>query len=92
MADGSAAATIDPNLSAAYDLRGMAVRERGDPRKALEENALAMPDFTQVIAFQPRLAQGYYAWADAERAAGDLAWKRTICGHESWMDAKLEHS
>ena len=98
MQDGSATATIFPNLAAAYNLRGIAVRERGDPRKALEdfdhavqlapeadhyfqrgatlrrlrENELAIADFAQVIAFQPSLAQGYYAQAEAERAAGDL--------------------
>ena len=96
--DGSASLAIDANRASAYNLRGTALRETGNPQKALEdfnravqlapnadnyyqrgatyqrigEHRLAIGDFTQTIAFQPGLAQAYYARAEAERDAGDL--------------------
>jgi tetratricopeptide (TPR) repeat protein len=97
IADADAAASLDPNLAPAYNLRGVALRETGKPRQALQdlnravqlaanadnyfqrgatfqqlgEYAHAVDDFTKTIAFQPDLAQAYYARAQAERSAGD---------------------
>ena len=44
--------------------------QRGATHQILGEHELAIADFTQTIAFQPYLAQGYFARAESERAIG----------------------
>ena len=61
--DFNRAVQLEPNADNYY--------QRGATYQLLGQNALAIADFTQTIAFQPSLAQGYYARALAERAAGD---------------------
>ncbi|MBV8846906.1 MAG: tetratricopeptide repeat protein [Bryobacterales bacterium] len=46
--------------------------QRGATYVKLGDYARAIADFTRTIAFQPDLAQAYYARAQAERDAGDL--------------------
>ena len=52
IADATTALAIDPNLAAAYNLRGMARRELGNPRQALE-------DFQHAVTLAPE-ADNYY--------------------------------
>jgi tetratricopeptide (TPR) repeat protein len=68
------------NLSGALEDFGRAIHlapnetdyyERGATYQMLGEHRLAIADFTQVIAFRPDAAAGYFARAESLRATGD---------------------
>ncbi len=62
-ADASAALAIDPRLAAAYNLRGRALRDGGNPQKALE-------DFNRAVEMAPS-GDNYYQRGATEQLLGE---------------------
>lgn len=63
IADASAALAVDAHLAAAYNLRGRAVRDAGDLRKAVE-------DFNRAVEFKPS-GDNYYQRGATEQLLGE---------------------
>jgi len=64
VADFARAAELEPNSDNFY--------QRGATYQMLGDNKNAILDFTEAIAYDPDKPQGYFARAEAERAAGDM--------------------
>jgi tetratricopeptide (TPR) repeat protein len=63
VADATAAASIDPKLARAYNLRGTALRAMGEPQKAMAE-------FSRAVELEPN-ADNYYQRGATYQIVGD---------------------